>query len=260
MILLIPSAKTLDFETPPTTAVATLPARLPEAETLAKALARLDPRGLQELLGISDTLAAGTAARYAAWEVPFPPGSARQALLAYAGDLYEGLGARTLTQAGLAFAQERLRILSGLYGLLRPMDLILPYRLEMGAKLSVAGAQDLYAYWGSKPTDDLNALLDGEAASGREPVLVALASQEFMRAVKVRRLRGRVITPVFQDGRDGAFKVVSFFAKRARGLMARFALQKRLADPERLKGFSSEGYAFAPEASTEDAWVFRREA
>jgi hypothetical protein len=130
----------------------------------------------------------------------------------------------------------------------------------MGARLSAGGAKDLYAFWGDRPTDGLNALLEAEAAEGREPALVALASQEFLRAVKARRLRGRLITPVFQEGRGGAYKVVSFFAKRARGLMARHAIRKRLRDPEALKAFSEEGYAFSEAASTPDTWVFRREA
>lgn len=259
MILLIPASKTLDFAASPPIAGATLPDHLAASEALVKALRRLDHGGLKELLGLSDRLAEETQRRYAAWRRPYPSRGAKPALLAYAGDLYGGLEAPSLTPEDLIFAQGHLRILSGLYGLLRPLDQILPYRLEMGAKLAMKGAKDLYAYWGDRPTEDLNALLDAEATEGREPVLLALASQEFMRAVRARRLRGRIITPVFQESREGAPKVVSFFAKRARGLMARFALQGRLQDPGALKAFSAEGYAFAPEASTEGTWVFQRE-
>lgn len=260
MILLIPSSKTLDFETAPWKGLATEPCFLSEAQALVKALQDLTPAALSSLLALSPKLTEATVAKYAAWRLPLEATRARPAMLAYAGDLYEGLAAHNLKAGDLAYAQERLRILSGLYGVLRPLDLILPYRLEMGARLVTPGAKDLKAFWRKRLTTHLTGLLREESTQGRPGVLVNLASEEFAKAVDFKQLPGRVITPVFQEGKGGNFKVVSFFAKRARGMMARYVLQHRLDVPEALLGFAEDGYRFDAEASSGDRWLFRREA
>ena len=252
MILVLSPAKTLDFTTPAQTAAHTQPGHLKEAGELMKLLRPLDPEGVARLLGISPDLAALNTGRYQAWRTPFTPRNAKQAVLAFAGDVYGGLDAPSLGEADLAFAQDHLRILSGLYGLLKPLDLIQAYRLEMGTRLANAKGKDLYAFWKATLTGQLRR----ELAEGQ--VLVNLASEEYFKAVDRKALGARIITPVFQDWKNGDFKVISFFAKRARGLMARYALEKRLVEPERLKRFKVEGYAFDAKASGPDQWVFRR--
>lgn len=252
MILLLSPAKSLDFETPPTVSVFSQPEFLYRSTPLMECLRRLAPHELAALMGISDKLAVLNAGRNAEWAPPFSPENAKQAVLAFDGDVYEGLAASDMSLPDLEFAQERLRILSGLYGLLRPLDLIQPYRLEMGTKLANPAGKDLYAYWGGTLSDALTGLLDGDEV----PVLVNLASEEYFKAAK--QVRRRVIHPVFEDWKGGRYKIVSFYAKRARGLMARHAILNRLTEPEALKGFDLEGYAFAPEVSDGDRWVFRR--
>jgi len=260
MILLIPSSKTLDFEAPPWKGQATEPCFLAEAQGLVKALQGLSEAALSELLSLSPKLTTATMAKYAAWRLPLAAPRARPALLAYAGDLYEGLAAQTLNARDLAFAQKRLRILSGLYGLLRPLDLILPYRLEMSTRLATPEAKDLQGFWRKRLTHGLITLMHHETGRGRPGILLNLLSEEFARAIDFRQVSGRVITPVFQEGKGGRFKVVSFYAKRARGMMARYALQHRLDSPEGLQGFAEGGYQFDAAASTELHWLFRREA
>ena len=255
MILVLSPAKTQDFSTPPGTATATQPGFLKESARLVKRLRALGIDDLAGLMGISGELAALNAGRFAQWRTPFDPANARQAVLAFRGDAYLGLDAASLDSADLAFAQDHLRILSGLYGCLRPLDLIQPYRLEMKTRLANDRGKDLYAFWGDRLTAALNQAL---AAGQGAPVLVNLASAEYFRAVDPQGLKGRVVTPVFEDCQGGTFKVVGFYAKKARGLMARFAIRRRLADPEELKAFQDAGYAFAAEASGEDRWVFRR--
>jgi len=244
VILLISSAKKLDFDRAVPEVPVSLPVHLPQARTLAGLLKKLDLGALGKLMAMSEDLAALTAGRYQAWKPPFSPANARPAALAYSGEAYNGLGATGMDAADLAFAQDRLRILSGLYGLLRPLDLIQPYRLEMGARLPNPKGPDLYAFWEGTLTRALKAALGGGP-------LVNLASGEFSRAVA---LPAGTVTPVFLDGG----KVVSFHAKRARGLMCRFAILNRIGEPEGLKAFDSEGYAFDPKDSTGDRWVFRR--
>ena len=256
MLLILPAAKTLDFEMPGTAGISTQPDFLEEAALLAGELRALTPAELAVRMALSEKLAQRVFAYYQAWNRPFTLRNAKPALLAYAGDLYEALEAKSLTEAELDFAQGRVRILSGLYGLLRPLDLMAPYRLAMGGRMS---SGSLYAFWGDKLTEALNLALDAEEAQGREPFLLNLASQEYAKAIRPERLRGRMITPVFQEGRAGRFKVVSFFAKRARGLMARFVLQGRLAEPEAIQAFREDGYALEGAASTADLWCFRRE-
>lgn len=256
MLIVLSPAKTLDFESPLPSQPATKPRFLDDARLLVERLRAFDPPALARLMDLSDALAALNVARYEAWKPPFTAKNARPAMLAFNGDVYEGLEARTLDPDGLAWAQDHLRILSGLYGVLRPLDLMQPYRLEMGTRLDNARGKDLYAFWAGRLAESLAT----ELARHASPVLVNLASEEYFKAVPPKVLGHRVIQPVFQDRKGTQWKVVSFHAKRARGLMARFAIDERIDDPEALKRFDREGYAFAPEASDDDAWVFRRAA
>ncbi len=252
MLALLSPAKTLDFESPLGTVRSTQPRLMGEAEVLVARLRDLDLPAMARLLGISEALAALTVGRVAAWRRTHKPGSARPAILAFAGDVYEGLEASSLGEEDLAWAQDHLRILSGLYGVLRPLDLIRPYRLEMGTRLATDRGRDLYAFWGDRLRENLEAVL------GLPRIVVNLASEEYARAARLDRLGARVITPIFQDLQRGTYRVLSFHAKRARGLMARFLVQGRLRRPEELQAFGEAGYVFDPKASQGDAWVFRR--
>ena len=254
MILVISPAKALDYETPITVSTYTRPDFLDDSAALIEVLREKSPAEIAELMSLSDPLSTLNVARYASWSRPFSPDNARQALLAFNGDVYEGLDARSLTADELGWAQDHLRILSGLYGVLRPLDLMQAYRLEMGTKLDNVRGKDLYAFWGERITTLLNADLH----AGKSDVLVNLASEEYFKSVKRSQLDVPLIQPVFEDWKGGRYKIISFFAKRARGLMARYAAEHRLKDVERLKQFDSEEYAFAPEASDETTWVFRR--
>ena len=255
MILVISPAKAQDFGPPAPAAGFTQPGFLKEAAQLMKRLRALGPDELASLMGISADLAALNAGRFAQWRPPFTPENARQAAFAFDGDAYGGLDAASLGAAELAFAQDHLRILSGLYGLLRPLDLIQAYRLEMRIPLANPRGRDLYAFWGDRLTRAVHRLL---RAGPGEPVLVNLASEEYFKALDGEALAGRIVTPVFQDLKPGGYKVISFHAKRARGLMARYAIRKGAGDPEVLKRFREEGYAFDRKASEGDRWVFRR--
>jgi cytoplasmic iron level regulating protein YaaA (DUF328/UPF0246 family) len=258
MILVISPAKALDYETPPTTTTFTQPDFLDHAAELIAVLREKSPAEIAELMALSDPLSSLNVARYASWSRPFTPDNAKQALLAFNGDVYEGLDAKRLTAADLAWAQDHLRILSGLYGVLRPLDLMQAYRLEMGTRLANPRGKNLYEFWGERITDELNRLLAGEDEAGRTRVLVNLASDEYFKSVKPKKLKGRVVTPVFEDWKGGRYKIISFYAKRARGLMSRYAITRRVDEVEALKGFDTEGYAFAADASDADTLVFRR--
>ncbi|MBS0552982.1 MAG: peroxide stress protein YaaA [Proteobacteria bacterium] len=258
MILVISPAKALDFETAPTTAVHTQPDFLDDAQALIEILRERSPAEIAELMSLSDPLATLNVARYASWSRPFDRENAKQAVLAFNGDVYEGLSATTLSDTDLAWAQDHLRILSGLYGVLRPLDLMQPYRLEMGTRLANPRGKDLYAFWGERITAELNGLLAREAEDGGEPVLLNLASDEYFKSVKAKAIKGRIVTPVFEDWKAGRYKIISFYAKRARGLMSRFVIERRIDDIDALKAFDSEGYAFAADASEADKLVFRR--
>lgn len=254
MIFVLSPAKTLDYLTPPTVDCHTQPIFLDESQILIDHLRKLSPLELGKLMKISDQLAVLNATRYADWHRPFSPANAKQAVLAFNGDVYEGLDAVTLSPVDLQFAQDHLRILSGLYGLLRPLDLMQPYRLEMGTRLANQRGKDLYAFWGERIVDALNESIVGSQAKA----LVNLASEEYFKSVHAKKLAVPVIHPIFEDWSKGQYKVVGFYAKRARGLMARFAVVKRLTNPAGLKKFSAEGYAYATEASDATHWVFRR--
>jgi len=257
LLMVLSPAKTLDYTTAPTTSLATQPQFVEQAAELVQGLRQLSPQQLSALMGISDKLAALNAARFAEWQPSFAPPQSKQAVLAFNGDVYEGLDAPSLSEADLQWAQRHLRILSGLYGVLRPLDLMRPYRLEMGTPWPNARGKDLYAYWGERIARALDAEL---AAGGGEPVLLNLASDEYFRAVDRKALNARVVQPVFQDGTpQKGYKVVSFYAKRARGLMARHVIVNRITEVEQIKGFDSEGYRYVAAASTADQWVFRRD-
>ena len=255
MLFVLSPAKSLDYDTPVPDGLAhTQPAFMAEAAQLVEVLRGQAPQELATLMSISDKLAALNVARYAAWQPQAGAGNARQALLAFDGDVYAGLDARSLSLAELEWAQQHLAILSGLYGVLRPLDWMQPYRLEMGTRLATAAGANLYQFWGARIARHLDGLLTGMD----EPVLVNLASQEYFKSVARDALRAPVVECVFQDWRAGQYKVISFHAKRARGLMARWAIGQRASRVRQLQGFAAEGYAFAADASTPERLVFRR--
>lgn len=257
MLLLLSPAKSLDYKSPlPAGLKHTLPPFIAQSAELIGVLRQQTPQSLAALMGLSDKLAALNVARFEAWSPEFTHENARQALFAFNGDVYEGLDAGTLSAQDIAWAQEHLAMLSGLYGVLRPLDLMQPYRLEMGTRLVNSAGANLYAFWGARIAEHLNQRLEGEA----DPVVVNLASQEYFKSVQLKQLRARVVECVFEDFKAGKYKIISFHAKRARGLMARHAVQQRLTRPSQLQGFAAEGYAFAEAASTPERLVFRRKA
>ena len=256
MIIVLSPAKSLDYDTPPHVKKHTIPDFVDDAAELIGDLRRLSPQDIASLMDISDQLAHLNFQRYADWSPKFDTSNAKQAVLAFNGDVYEGFDAKSLSASDLDYAQQHVRVLSGLYGLLRPLDLLQPYRLEMGTRFANARGKDLYAFWGDRITRALNEQL--ETRSGAARVLVNCASTEYFKSVKPKLLAAPVITPVFEDWKGGRYKIISFHAKRARGLMARYAVEHRLDQPEQLKAFDSEGYAFDAQASNDSTYVFRR--
>lgn len=254
MLILLSPAKSLDYETPPTTDRHTMPQLIDESAALIKVLKPYTPADIASLMGLSDALSQLNVARYAAWRPKFTAVNSKQAVLAFNGDVYDGLDATSLKARDLAWAQEHVAILSGLYGILRPLDLMQPYRLEMGTRLPNPRGKDLYAWWG----DTLAEYLNGVLAQQGDEVIVNLASQEYFKAAKRKVLKARVVECVFEDWKNGQWKVISFHAKRARGLMARHAILKRARKVESLLDFCADGYAYAPEVSSPDRLVFRR--
>lgn len=255
MLSVISPAKTLDFETPASTTLYSLPDHLSHSQDLIDILRDYSPQQLSELMGISDKLAGLNAARFAEWSTPFTTKNAKQAAQAFQGDVYVGMGADTFSDDDNAFAQQHLRILSGLYGLLRPLDLIQPYRLEMGTRLENCRGRDLYAFW----EDTLTTELDCAVAASGTPILVNLASNEYFKAIDTRKLGSQVITPVFKDEKNGKFKIISFYAKKARGLMAAWLIRQRIDDAAGLKDFDVAGYRFNDAMSEGSTLVFTRE-
>ena len=254
MLFLLSPAKSLDYESVPTTDKHTLPVFTDEAEALIEVLRPYSPAQIASLMDLSDALSQLNVARYAAWRPKFTAANSKQAILAFNGDVYEGLDAASLKAADLDWAQGHIRMLSGLYGVLRPLDWMQPYRLEMGTKLPNPRGKDLYAWWGDVLAEHLNR----ELAEQGDDVIINLASQEYFKSVKRKALKARVVECVFEDWKSGAWKIISFHAKRARGLMARHAILSRAQKVEDLRGFCSEGYAIDEEASTVDRLVFRR--
>lgn len=255
MLMVISPAKTLDYDTPPTTARFTQPQFLDHAQELIGQLREMSPQQIGELMHLSDKLAALNVARYGSWHPDFTPTNAKQALLAFKGDVYTGLGAEDFSEADFDFAQDHLRMLSGLYGVLRPLDLMQPYRLEMGTKLANPRGNNLYEFWGERISGWLNEAL---AAQGDE-ILLNLASNEYFGAVKRKALNARIIDTEFKDLKNGQYKIISFYAKKARGLMARYVIKERISDPQQLKAFDYQGYRYSAEHSKPDSLVFLRD-
>ena len=255
MLMVISPAKTLDYETPPATPRFTQPEHLDHAQDLIQQLRDFTPAQIAELMHLSDKLAGLNAARFGSWVRPFNPSNAKQALLAFKGDVYTGLNAEDFSEADFDFAQTHLRMLSGLYGVLRPLDLMQPYRLEMGTKLANPRGNNLYDFWGERISGWLNEAL---AAQGDE-VLLNLASNEYFSAVKRKALNAQIIDTEFKDLKNGQYKIISFYAKKARGLMARYVIKERLTNPAGLKDFTYEGYAYSSAQSTPSKLVFLRE-
>ena len=230
------------------------PPLLNHAAELMDTLRQLAPQQIAELMHVSDKIALLNAERNAEWHTPFTPDNAKQAVFMFNGDVYEGIAAETLKPEQIQYLQQHVRLLSGLYGILRPLDLMQPYRLEMGTAFANTRGKNLYEFWGDIITDLLN---DTLAQAGSD-ILVNLASQEYFKSVNTKKLKARLITPVFKDEKNGKYKIISFYAKRARGLMVRYAAEHNITDPEMLKNFDYEGYAFNAAASNESEWVFMR--
>ena len=259
MLFLLSPAKRLDYESavpPEVAALATAPKFMTEAAALIEVMKARTPLQVAKLMDLSDELAALNVARYAAWSKRNTAKNSRPAVLAFAGDVYEGLQAETLAVDDLAWAQEHVVILSGLYGALCPLDKLQPYRLEMGTAVATERGRNLYDWWGDTLAAHLNQRQRGE----RAPVGVNLASQEYSRAALRPALKARVVECVFEEGQGGKYRIVSFFAKKARGMMARFAIENRIQDPAALREFDAEGYGFVAALSTADRLVFRRQA
>ena len=254
MLFLLSPAKALDYETPLADLPHTQPLFVKQAAELIGVLQAQSPQQVASLMDLSDKLAALNVARYQAWSPKFTAKNSRQAVLAFNGDVYEGLDARSLKPADLDWAQDHVAILSGLYGVLRPLDWMQPYRLEMGTALATARGSNLYQFWGAQIAEHLNVRLADE----KSPVIVNLASQEYFKSVNRKALQARVIDCVFEDYKGGQYKIISFLAKRARGLMARYAITHRVKTPKGLESFDLEGYAFDAAASEPDRLVFRR--
>lgn len=257
MLLLLSPAKSLDYDTPTPPALLERAAAPKFAKQAAELIELLRTRSVDDiaaLMDLSPALAELNVQRYAAWRPRFTRHNSKPALLAFNGDVYDGLDAKTLDDGAVDWAQSHLVMLSGLYGALKPLDLMQPYRLEMGTRLANARGADLYAYWGATVADELNRRLRGDES----PVVVNLASQEYFRVVDTKRLKARVVECVFEDWKDGRYKIISFFAKRARGLMARYAATQQLMNPLELQHFATDGYAFDAGASDPERWVFRR--
>ncbi|WP_027995535.1 peroxide stress protein YaaA [Simplicispira psychrophila] len=259
MLILLSPAKSLDYDTP---VAADLPHTgaqfLPQASTLIALLQQKSPQELAMLMKISDPLAALNVARYQTWTLDDHGAAARPALLAFNGAVYEGLQARSLSRADLDWAQQHLAILSGLYGVLRPLDAMRPYRLEMGTRLATPQGQNLYQFWGTQIAEYLNAQLHAPIHAGTVPVVLNLASQEYFKAIHRQVLQARVVECVFEDYHSGAYKIISVHAKRARGLMARYCIVQRATAPQQLESFNAEGYAFDASASKPERLLFRR--
>ncbi|MCU7842789.1 MAG: peroxide stress protein YaaA [Candidatus Thiodiazotropha sp. (ex Monitilora ramsayi)] len=254
MLIVISPAKTLDYETPPATKSHTKPAMLKQSQQLIDNLRNYSALDLAELMKLSVKLAELNFGRYHDWKTPFNTKNAKQAALAMKGDVYTGLDAESLEEEDFKFAQQHLRILSGLYGVLKPLDLMQPYRLEMGTKLPNEHGKDLYAFWGESITQAVNKALKAQG----DDILVNLASNEYYKSIKPKLVNGRIITPQFKEKKNGSYRMIGVFAKRARGLMSRYIIENRLTDPEAIKGFKTDGYRFSKQQSKDDQWVFVR--
>lgn len=255
MLMVISPAKTLDYTSPLATEDFTQPRYLEQSSQLVEVLRKLSPNELADLMKLSDKLAGLNVARFTEWQPDFTLENARQAILAFKGDVYTGLEAESLTSEDFQYAQQHLRILSGLYGVLRPLDLMQPYRLEMGTKLQNSAGNNLYEFWGEHITESLNKCLSEQKAS----VLLNLASNEYFKAVKPKQLNATLINVDFKDLKNGQYKIISFYAKKARGIMARYVIQNKIDSVEALKDFTEQGYYYSAEQSKPTHLVFLRD-
>ena len=258
MLLLLSPAKKLNYSDPVTDVSHSQPQLLPETQMLIDRLKTLSPEELSSLMGLSEQLGFLNYQRFQDWHIPFNQDNARQAIFAFKGDVYQGLSAETFNKKDLVWAQDHIRIISGLYGLLRPLDLIQPYRLEMGTKFENLRGKDLYKFWGSTITDACNKQIKALSEKNLPPFLINLASNEYFKAITPKNLETSVITPIFKEKRGKEYRVISFFAKRARGQIAAFATKNKLSNINDLKEFRDDDYRFKSELSSADKWVFTR--
>ena len=255
MLMVISPAKTLDYTSPLATEKYSQPRFLEQSSQLIEILREFSPSELAKLMKLSDKLAGLNVARFTEWQPEFTLDNARQAILAFKGDVYTGLDAASLSAADFDYAQQPLRILSGLSGVLRPLDLMQPYRLEMGTRLENSEGKNLYEFWGERLTDSLNQCL----AEQKTSVLLNLASNEYFKAVKPKQLNGTLINVDFKDLKNDQYKIISFYAKKARGVMARYVIQHKIDSVEALKNFTEQGYYYSAEQSKPDHLVFLRD-
>lgn len=255
MLTVISPAKKLDYSSPVSSATHTQPALLEHSQELLTGLKALSPKDVCALMGLSDKLGALNYERFQEWQTPFTTENARPAVLAFKGDVYQGLDAESMSDRQLDWAQDNLRILSGLYGLLRPLDLMQPYRLEMGTKFTNGRGTDLYQFWGDVITGEINKLL----AESSDAVLINLASNEYFKSVQAKDIKGRIVTPVFMDKKTDKYNIISFYAKKARGLMSAFIIKNKITNVENIKNFDVDGYSYNGALSEGDKWVFTRE-
>ena len=254
MLIVVSPAKTLDFETRLPTRKFSQPLLLDRSQELIALMRNYTSADLSKLMSVSEKIANLNVQRFADWNQPFTRENARPAMFAFKGDVYEGLQAYEMKAKDIDFAQKHLRILSGLYGLLRPLDLMQAYRLEMGTRLRNDAGKNLYEFWGNTITDKLNTDLEKQ----RDRTLINLASKEYFRSIQKKALNARIITPHFKDWRNGEYKMIGFFAKKARGLMSRYIIDQRVVEPENIKHFSIAGYTFNKEQSSDNDWIFLR--
>ena len=254
MLTVISPAKTLDFESPALTEEFTQPVHLHQSRKLMRLLRTKSSSDLAKLMNVSTAIADLNVTRNKRWKTPFKPENAKQALFAFRGDVYIGLDADSMNSDNIQFAQNHLRMLSGLYGLLRPLDLMQPYRLEMGSRLATDQGSNLYQFWDMRITKALNS----ELKATNSKVLLNLASNEYFKAVKPKSIRGRIISPVFKDYHQVEYQMIGFFAKKARGLMARYIIDEQINEVDAIKDFNREGYIYSPSLSNEAEWVFTR--
>jgi cytoplasmic iron level regulating protein YaaA (DUF328/UPF0246 family) len=254
MLTVISPAKTLDFDTPTVTNAFSQPVHLTQSRKLVRRMRQLSGQELSKLMHVSENIADLNQHRFKKWKTPFNPDNARQAIFAFKGDVYIGLDAYTMTEQNVEFAQDHLRILSGLYGVLRPLDLMQAYRLEMGTRIDTDMGNNLYQFWNGRITRTLNQELKQSGSNA----LINLASNEYFKSIKPKLLKADVITPVFKDYNKGKYQVIGFFAKKARGLMARYMIDNEIDNPAALKDFGAEGYAFNKAMSDSHEWVFTR--
>ena len=255
MLILLSPAKSLDYKSPLPTKKHTIPRMLDDSEILVKQLRTMTPQDIGKLMSISDKLAALNAERYTTWESDFTTENSRQCLFAFTGDVYQGMELNDWSSTDFTLAQKQIRILSGLYGVLRPLDLMQPYRLEMGTKLDNSRGKNLYEFWGEKITELLNSDLKKSGSN----LIVNLASNEYFSSVKKKSLDGELITPVFRDEKNGKYKIISFYAKKARGMMADYIVRNNITNTAGLKKFKTAGYKFSTSESTDNQLVFLRE-